>query len=133
MIHKYKKNNRKEKENKMKFGKTWILPVLLFAALSLTGKEYKLMEDGKALCEIVLPANAPEHCKYAARELSAYLGKIGGGKGPAVVTEQSGKAYPISFQESKDKKLKVDGFALNATDKGLVIEHNTAAGALYGA
>ncbi|MBO4303814.1 MAG: DUF4838 domain-containing protein [Lentisphaeria bacterium] len=117
----------------MKFGKTWILPVLLFAALSLTGKEYKLMEDGKALCEIVLPANAPEHCKYAAKELSAYLGKIGGGKGPAVVTEQSGKAYPISFQESKDKKLKVDGFALNATDKGLVIEHNTAAGALYGA
>ncbi|MBP5182350.1 MAG: DUF4838 domain-containing protein, partial [Lentisphaeria bacterium] len=117
----------------MKLGKTWILPVLLFAALALPGKEYKLMEDGKALCEIVLPANAPEHYKYAAKELSAYLGKIGGGQGPAIVTEKSGKAYPVSFTESKDKKLNVDGFALNVTDKGLVIEHNTAAGALYGA
>ena len=105
----------------------------LAAVLSVWGKEYKLMENGKALCEIVIPVNAPENYKYAAKELSKYLALIGKGNAPAIVNKKSGKAYPISFRESKNSKLKVDGFAIHASKDGITIEHNTAVGALYGA
>ena len=50
--------------------KSLFVLLALAAVLSVWGKEYPLMENGKALCEIVIPANAPENYKYAAKELS---------------------------------------------------------------
>ena len=113
--------------------KSVIILLALSTLLPLWGKEYFLMEKGKALCEIVIPANAPENYKYAAKELSKYLALIGKGNAPAIVNKATGKAYPISFKETRDTALKQDGFRITANDKGLLIEHNTSVGALYGA
>ena len=106
--------------------------ILLSAVGRLCGAEVKLMDESKALCEIIVPAKATESQKFAAEEFSRFLGMIADGKGPQILPEKSGRLYPVSFAATADKALKNDGFRLKVTEKELVIEHNSAVGALYG-
>ena len=111
----------------------WTACVLVFAGALFAGETFFLMKDGKSACEIVVPENAPEHVRFAAKELSFFLGKIANGEKPSIVTEATGKYYPISFRKTADREVKRDGFCLQADKKGLVISYSTEVSALYGA
>lgn len=112
--------------------------VMIFGSLfsALNGKEYKLMDNGKACCQVIVPEGAIPAYSYAAEELSKYLGKISGSnKGPAIVKKKSPGMYGISFAVTEDKEVKEDGFRLTVNKNGILIEHRkyTPVGALYGA
>ncbi|MBP5181809.1 MAG: DUF4838 domain-containing protein [Lentisphaeria bacterium] len=113
----------------------WSLGIALIVSLffSVQAEEYFLMKDGKSACEIVVPENAPDHVRFAAKELSAFLARIANGEKPVIVKSPSGKLYPVSFRLCTDKWIKRDGFILEADKKGLVISCTTEVSALYGA
>ena len=80
--------------------KLLFVSVMIFGSLfsALYGKEYKLMDNGKACCQIIVPEGAIPAYSYAAEELSKYLGKISGSnKGPAIVKKKSPGMYGISL------------------------------------
>jgi|GEM_PF-1181819 len=129
-----RKNSRSVKKMKIqKLNATAAAFCLLSAFVSLSGMDFKLTDNGKPVCEIVVPKGAVPAHAFAASELSKYLGKISGGNAPKIVPAKTGKAYPVSFAETEDPAVKPDGFRLTAAENGLLIEYRTPVGALYGA
>lgn len=118
--------------------KIFSFPVLSFALLlvfplALSGKDVFLMKNGKAASVIYVNKNAIEAEKHAAKELSYFLGKIAGGKGPEIVSGKKTSLYPITFVINKnDKEIKDDGFRLAVTEKGTVISAKHERGLIYG-
>ena len=107
---------------------------LLVFPFALSGKDVFLMKNGKAASVIYVNKNAIEAEKHAAKELSYFLGKIAGGKGPEIVSGKNTSLYPISFVINKnDKEIKDDGFRLSITEKGTVISAKHERGLIYGA
>ena len=108
--------------------------VLFIFPLVLSGKDIFLMKNGKAVSAVIVNTNAVEAEKHAAKELSYFLGKIAGGKGPEIVSGKKTTLYPITFDINKnDKEIKDDGFRLSITEKGTVISAKHERGLIYGA
>ena len=107
--------------------------LLLFASVLPAGaKEKFLMKDGKASCCIVLKSDDPA-ARHAAEELSLYLGKIAGGKGPSIGESAVAGLYPVTLELVKDKAIQEEGFALDSSDAGLKIQAKAPIGLIYGA
>ncbi len=92
-----------------------------------------LMKNGQDVSCIVLEKNPSEVEKYAAEELSTYLGKIACGKGPQVVrlTPAGGK-YPIYLQVTNDPAMKEESFRISVNKKEMRIAGKEPVGVLYG-
>ncbi len=111
------------------------LLLLLFCAVfccsGLSAADFVLVENGTPKCEIVLAADATPIQARAASELSAYLGKISGGKAPAVVANK-GSLYPITFAVNAKAACADEGYILNIGKGGIKITAKKELGLLYG-
>ena len=112
--------------------KIWIAAVLT-ACACVSFADVFLMKGGKSVSSIVLDpkASAPE--KYAAEELSTYLGKIAGGDAPTVGTAPVAGKYPIYLKVTKDPSMKDESFRITVKKDSLTIEGKEPVGVLYGA
>ena len=106
---------------------------MLLGCVLLSAAEFKLMDNGRAVCSIVIRKEADCVEKHAASELSLYLGKISGGKSPAVGLAPVKGTYPIYLELTDDKKVGSEGFKITADKNALRIAGKESVGVLYGA
>ena len=112
-----------------------------FAVLTLSAKEFFLVENGIPRATIVIAPDFTTQEAYAAAELSAYLEKLTGARVPVSLAPAQGR-YPVYLTRSaarlprelaaKFHQVKDDGFLISATDKGLHIAARRPLGVLYG-
>ena len=113
---------------------TAALPAAAVAQRTLApagGRQHNLVEDGRGLATIVLPAQAEELETYAAKEFQTYVKAITGAELPIVSEPQRLQRYGVwigrtSAAEAADfalneEKLGRDGYAAQADDLGLVV------------
>lgn len=115
----------------MVHGKTIALGLMMLT-LPTMAREFKLIDDGKSVCEIVVPENASTAWKRAGGELAKYLGKISGGESPAIVDSPTANAYPVRLEIVDDDELGVDGFRLVANSESFRIMANNEQSLYYG-
>lgn len=119
-----------------------LFPVLLVPGL--WAAEYPLLQDGKAVSQIIVAEDAPLPVQYAARELARYLAKISAGETPSIAPVKTDNLYPVFLGTAQDQTLTVaagvqvsglkeGGFAIRAGRDGLYIIGGDPVGALYGA
>ncbi len=110
------------------------LSLFIWAALlccCASAADFLLTENGVPKCEIVLPASATVAQKHAAKELSTFLGKISGGKAPAIV-DKAGALYPITFELNKKADCADEGYIRAVTKRGIKITARHDMAILFG-
>ena len=123
------KNNEKD----FTMGKKILFAALLSACACASFAEVFLMKGGKSFSSIVLDEKSSVVEKYAAEELSTYLGKIAGGDAPTVGTAPVAGKYPIYLKVSKDPSMKDESFRITVKKDSLTITGKEPVGVLYGA
>ena len=91
-----------------------------------------LMKDGKDVSCVITGKNASVVEKYAAMELSLYLGKIANGKAPVVGTSPVAGKYPVYLEVKNDPAVKEESFRITVNKKGMYITGKEPVGVLYG-
>ena len=108
------------------------LIALCSAVCVLCGADVKLTENGKAKCSVVLRKEAGEAEKFAAGELSLYLGKISGGESPAVGTAPVAGKVPVYLELTGDPRVGPEGFRIEVKKGSVHIAGRGPVGILYG-
>ena len=91
-----------------------------------------LMKDGKDVSSVIIRKNASVVEKYAAKELSTYLGKIAEGNAPQVTTSAVAGKYPVYLEVKNDPAMKEESFRITVNKKGMYITGKEDVGVLYG-
>lgn len=106
-----------------------LFPILNALAQSEDGESWALIQNGKALSEIVLSADALPQVKFAAQELQTHLEKMSGAKLPIVEAPSAEVPHQIYVGENKYTRdlglssadLKMEGFKIVAKDGYLAL------------
>ena len=110
---------------------------LLFAlsvlSAALLYADVPLMKNGEPVCTIIPAQGDDPTIRYAAEELSLYLGKIGGGKAPAIADKAESGRSSVVFQLDKNPKIHKHGFQLETKGNTLYVRAQRPLGLLYGA
>lgn len=111
--------------------------VFLAAAALPLQADYKLAENGKALCSIVFGTPPSEPEKYAAEELAAYLKKISGadvatGSAPIKGTYPIFLGTEFTSKVPEAEGLKGDSYLIRADKNGMFIVGATPRAVLFG-
>ena len=89
-----------------------LLFALSFLSAALLYADVPLMKNGEPACTIIPAQGDDPTIRYAAEELSLYLGKIGGGKAPAIADKAEAGKSSVVFQLDRNPKIHKHGFQL---------------------
>ena len=108
----------------------WVF-LLCWVACTLLA-DVVLMKDGMDVSSVIIGKNASAVEKYAAQELSHFLGKIANGKAPEVGTSPVAGKYPVCLEVKNDPAMKEESFKIFVNKKGMYITGKEPVGVLYG-
>ena len=101
--------------------KQLLISLILGIGISLQGG-FQLTRDGKPNAVIVIPGNAPDPVKYAAREFTDFIRRMSGATLPATTNKQAKNPVFIGFDTDKFEvdqlKIFCDGKSLTLTGGG---------------
>ncbi len=111
---------------------------MVFAAVCIglspsIAAEFALMKDGKSACVIVAPEKGTPVTDFAAKELSAFLGKISNGEKPAILKGKNNtKLYPVILKVDANADTSMEGYIIDANKSGVTITSRHPRGIMYG-
>ena len=114
----------------MKYG--LILIFMTTLALGCSAGSFKLTDNGKTVCSIVVAPNAGPAEKHAAEELAKYLALTSGGERPAIGTAPQPGTYPMYLKKIKDPATGEQGFRITVKKDGLTVDASEDCGILFG-
>ncbi|MBO4302968.1 MAG: DUF4838 domain-containing protein [Lentisphaeria bacterium] len=107
--------------------------IALWALPLLSAETLELVKNSQTRCFVLTQENPPPTVRFAASELSSYIGKRAGAAPCPVSDREIGGLVPISLRLLKEKALGDEGYRITVTGKGMEIAANTGRGILYGA